>query len=119
MSQHAIHREITLDTITCCRCDVIFAMPSTLVARLNRDGGSFYCPHGHGQHFTQTEVDRLRGMLEQANRRNTELVDEVARVQREKKRIERRVSAGVCPCCNRTFQNLARHMAAKHREAAP
>jgi hypothetical protein len=24
------------------------------------------------------------------------------------------VANGVCPCCNRTFQNLARHMAGKH-----
>lgn len=24
------------------------------------------------------------------------------------------VGAGVCPCCNRTFKNLARHMAGQH-----
>lgn len=31
-------------------------------------------------------------------------------------RIKKRIAAGVCPCCNRTFQNLARHMENKHKE---
>ena len=31
-----------------------------------------------------------------------------------KRRIEKRIHAGVCPCCNRSFPNLQRHMAAKH-----
>ncbi|HEX9950777.1 MAG TPA: hypothetical protein VGB53_03340 [Rubricoccaceae bacterium] len=26
-------------------------------------------------------------------------------------RTKKRIAAGVCPCCNRTFQDLARHMA--------
>jgi hypothetical protein len=26
---------------------------------------------------------------------------------------------GVCPCCNRTFQQLARHMKAKHPGYGP
>jgi hypothetical protein len=29
-------------------------------------------------------------------------------------RIKRRVANGVCPCCKRTFQDLARHMAGQH-----
>lgn len=29
-------------------------------------------------------------------------------------RLKNRAKAGVCPCCNRTFQNLARHMASQH-----
>jgi hypothetical protein len=29
-------------------------------------------------------------------------------------RIKNRIAAGVCPCCNRTFKNLARHMGNKH-----
>lgn len=28
--------------------------------------------------------------------------------------VKRRVAAGVCPCCTRTFQNLAAHMQNKH-----
>ena len=29
-------------------------------------------------------------------------------------RLKKRAIAGVCPCCNRTFQQLAAHMAHKH-----
>ncbi|WP_159103999.1 hypothetical protein [Rhodopseudomonas sp. B29] len=29
-------------------------------------------------------------------------------------KIKNRVGHGVCPCCNRTFANLARHMAGEH-----
>ncbi len=29
-------------------------------------------------------------------------------------RTRKRVGSGVCPCCSRTFQQLARHMKAKH-----
>jgi hypothetical protein len=32
------------------------------------------------------------------------------------KRLKQRVAAGVCPCCNRTFTNLAEHMAGQHAE---
>ncbi len=29
-----------------------------------------------------------------------------------------RIVSGVCPCCNRTFQNLARHIAGQHPDFA-
>ena len=31
-------------------------------------------------------------------------------------KLKKRASAGVCPCCNRSFQNLRRHMGNKHPE---
>lgn len=31
-------------------------------------------------------------------------------------KTKKRVSNGVCPCCNRTFKQLARHMENKHPE---
>lgn len=30
-------------------------------------------------------------------------------------RLSKRASAGTCPCCNRTFKQLAAHMATKHQ----
>ena len=36
-----------------------------------------------------------------------------------KTRIKNRIAAGVCPCCNRTFQNLAKHMAGQHPDFTP
>jgi uncharacterized protein (UPF0212 family) len=34
------------------------------------------------------------------------------------KKVHVRVGHGVCPCCNRSFAQLRRHMAAKHPEYA-
>lgn len=31
-------------------------------------------------------------------------------------RTRNRIAAGVCPCCNRTFQNLADHMRTLHAD---
>jgi hypothetical protein len=28
--------------------------------------------------------------------------------------MRKRIQSGVCPCCNRTFENLGRHMKSKH-----
>lgn len=29
-------------------------------------------------------------------------------------RLKKRIAAGVCPCCNRSFANLREHMAGQH-----
>lgn len=34
------------------------------------------------------------------------------------RKLKIRVGRGVCPCCNRTFADLARHMSSKHPEVA-
>jgi hypothetical protein len=34
-------------------------------------------------------------------------------------RITKRAKAGVCPCCNRTFKQLAAHMASQHPTFTP
>ena len=41
----------------------------------------------------------------------------VARSQKAAKtRLKNRVASGVCPCCNRTFKQLAAHMSRQHPE---
>jgi len=112
--QHAIRQEITLSTLTCCSCGIVFAMPEPLMTKLRQNGEWFYCPNGHRQHFAQSEADRLRVLLEEANRSKTQLAEDYAKLQREHRRLTKRITAGVCPCCNRTFQNLARHMKSQH-----
>lgn len=122
---YAIPKQITLETEECCNCGITFAMPDFMMRRLRTDGGSFYCPNGHGQHYTKTEVMRLREKLDEQTRVATSMAERARsaeaaeqKVTNEMKRLKKRASAGVCPCCNRTFQALARHMKAKHPEHA-
>lgn len=36
------------------------------------------------------------------------------KAERAPKQAQTRIGAGICPCCNRTFSQLARHMQSKH-----
>lgn len=128
--------EQTLVVETCCNCHMQFAMPSELKARLlaERNGGkskAFFCPAGHPQWYVgesdaeqlRRERDRLKqneAWLENQNKR----AREEAEHQRHRAngfkgalvKTKKRVAGGVCPCCNRHFTALERHMANKHPE---
>lgn len=119
---------------TCCNCKSQMWIPDALeeAARAQRgpNGIRFYCAYGHPQHYVigETEEDKLRRERDRLAQRIAEKQDEINR-QREMReaterqlsatrgvvtRIKNRVGHGVCPCCNRTFGDLSRHMATKH-----
>lgn len=124
---------MTYKQLNCCRCEATFFLPPELYksARAS-DQISFYCPYGHAQHFSmgETEADKLRRERDQLRQEKARLYDEIRLERAEREAAERRVSAargqvtklkkrasaGVCPCCNRTFENLKRHMNTKHPE---
>ena len=121
---YVIDHQLTLVTQECGACGVVFAWPQQLKDELLRTRRDWYCPNGHVRHFiVETEEERLRKRVHQIELENTRLANEVetkektlAKALREQKRMKTRVAAGVCPCCNRTFQQLARHMKTKHPE---
>jgi hypothetical protein len=116
------------EACTCVNCGVEFASPILKFRR--NDGGNFYCPNGHQMSYTETEATKLRKQLTQANQkreeaerqkewaevRQREAEEAKRKVERKLKRTVKRVNAGVCPHCQRTFQQLARHMQCKHAE---
>lgn len=116
----------------CITCGVLHAMPACLVERDRAEGGYRYCPNGHQQGWskeaseqekTRRERDRLK---QQTARLEQEAADawaqaEASRQRAEKaeratQRLKKRASAGTCPCCSRTFANMAEHMKQKHPE---
>ena len=111
-----------------CWCGIQHAVPSSLreeQLRQFNDGRtpeSIYCPLGH-QHrpVGLTEVKKLQHRLHQqlaaydqvkAELRNTENSRRAEKAA--KTRLKNRIANGVCPCCHRTFANLARHMGKQH-----
>lgn len=124
----------TLVTETCCRCGVLFAMPDYLRKACLRDHSQeFYCPNGHGQVYTgKTEAqkerkraEKERELRERAEVRVRSVLDQLESAERSNSalrgvvtRQKNRAAAGVCPCCTRSFQNLQRHMSAKHPDYA-
>ncbi|MBF9050603.1 hypothetical protein GTA62_14880 [Roseobacter sp. HKCCD9010] len=117
---------------TCCKCKTRFGISDEVyrVALQQREHGSFHCPHGHSQHYVtgETEIEKLRRERDRLKQNNAYEVDRrraaEADAEAQKRsaaaykgaatRMKNRAKAGVCPCCNRTFQNLARHMASQH-----
>jgi hypothetical protein len=111
----------TFETTECCMCGVNFAMTSTLMKQRRYDAKEFYCPNGHSMVFKDGERARLirerqeaeaRANLE-ASRANTAR-QELAKAEKKMVRLKRRVAAGVCVECKRSFPNVARHMKSKH-----
>ena len=93
-----------------------------------RDGKTFYCPNGCSLSYHETTEQRLTAQLEAAKRQRDNATAEAQRQEEMRRKEERRCAAyrgkltsmkrrargGACPCCNRTFTNLRRHMATKH-----
>jgi hypothetical protein len=116
----------------CITCGVRHAMPAVLIERDRAKGGYRYCPNGHQQGWSteasegtmiRRERDRLKqeaARLEEENRQAwaaaASLRERTDKAEKATKRLKKRTSAGTCPCCNRTFGNMAEHMKHQHPE---
>lgn len=116
---------VQMDEQQCVNCGCPFAAPKVLIDSRRITKQSFYCPNGHGQSYTESEADRLRKQLataqqriamESSSRQIAELEAQKARLKL--KRVEKRIGNGTCPCCNRHFVNVERHMKTKHPDVA-
>lgn len=109
----------------CCpKCGIEYAAPKTFMEECKKDPSIiFHCPNGHPRHFSESEADRLRRERDSLKQQTARLEDE-ARQERKRaekaeaatKRLKKRAAAGNCPCCKRSFSNMARHMQTKHPE---
>ena len=109
----------------CPMCQCVYAIPEDLHDRAGADSDVyFHCPNGHSLHYTETlreKLDRQKRATEYAKNRAISWMDQCGAAERSGRatkghvtRLKKRVAAGVCPCCNRTFKDLARHMKSKH-----
>jgi len=109
-------------------CGIAFGVEQGFTERRRSDAKSFHCPNGHSMSYGESEADKLRKQLETAERRLastqstlTSTRDQLESTQRSRnaylgqvKSLKTRIGKGVCPCCNRTFANVARHMGTQH-----
>ncbi len=113
-----------LETETCCNCGILFAVPEDFKSAKRKNHNEFYCPNGHGQHYTgKSEAEKLRNRLSQTE----SLLDDYkkdlqkeriskAAVKGQLIKLKNRVKNGVCPCCKRSFVGLKKHIENKHPE---
>lgn len=123
----------TIHAIDCASCALTFGISAEFMERRREDHRSFYCPNGHslsynGKSQTERERDAARELAQRESRRR-QLAEEGEAYQRKQAeharrsaaaykgwatRVRNRIKNGVCPCCNRSFSNVRRHMATQH-----
>jgi hypothetical protein len=106
-------------------------MDRDIVSARQKNGQPLWCPVcGTAQSWSKTEADILREKLraqeaitrdEKENARRARQDAEYFQKSRnaykgQVTRLKNRAAAGVCPCCNRHFTALERHMKTKHPE---
>jgi hypothetical protein len=126
-----------LSVKSCPVCGITYGIPSALddaAREYNRSDWpnntlSWHCPNGHSLSYPgESEETKLKRRLKQAQDRagwNAARADQAeasakahrgaaTRARNERDKAKARIAKGVCPCCNRNFKNVQRHMATQH-----
>ena len=124
---------VTLKTVNCGECGGTYAIDGRYHQQRSEKGGYWTCPYcktswGFDQHgselarlkrkleFQEAETERQRSRCRQSEADHERTQRRLSATQGVLTRTKNRVARGVCPCCNRSFQDLMRHMATKHPE---
>lgn len=126
-----IQYTVEVESLTCAGCGTPFAVEVDLLNKFRHTHETFFCPLGHNNYFpSESKEEKLQRQLKEYQKYADTLKAEVTFERDQRKAAEsslratkaaltktkKRIAAGVCPCCNRTFQNVARHMAGQHPE---
>lgn len=104
-------------------CGVVYTVPEVVMDQQRKAGGYHYCPNGHQQGWGkgETENDKIRRerdlLIQRIAQKDDELRDKERLLADERKKaakVKKRSAHGICPCCNRTVSQMARHMKSKH-----
>lgn len=100
-------------------CGIAYGLPEGFIEARRKDHKTWYCPNGCKAHYPAGKTDEQK--LKDAEARETALRDQLAaavhdaeNVRKTLLRDRQRFANGVCPCCNRSFENVARHMRGEH-----
>ena len=117
--------EITFVVETCIVCCTSFGVVKNLQDTYHRTHQMFYCPNGHKQYYGESQAERdLKHAQENAAWWKDRAEEKAKELEYSNHRLaatkgvltktRKRISKGVCPCCNRQFVNMTRHMAGQH-----
>jgi hypothetical protein len=123
-------KHITFEVMECIYCGAPYALNKATTDFAKKRGGYHYCPFCRGSQGWDGETKEAEHKRELANLKAevNRKAEQARRAQQDAEYFERsrnaykgqvtkiknRVSNGVCPCCNRYFANLHRHMTTKH-----
>ena len=118
------------EEVECGGCGISFAMTEKFYSLKLKDQTFFYCPNGCRRHFIgKTKEQKLEDKVKLLRMRNTSMSDQLSASERSnsalkgvvtrKKNQLTKVKNGVCPCCDRFFENLHRHIKNQHPKFDP
>lgn len=127
--------EVVLTSIHCGECGGTYAINERYREQQYKKGGCWTCPYcktGWG-YSDNNENSRLKKQVEELEQRKTAALARANEAEARAKALSTqlkgtktkltnhraRSKVGVCPCCSRTFKQLAAHMANKHPEFTP
>lgn len=113
-----------MSNVTCYSCGILFGIPDSYEANRRKDHEEFYCPNGHKNYFPgESETEKYKRLYNAEAAKSLSTREQLAAMERQHARTKRqfqlhkkRSAAGVCPCCNRTVAQLAKHMQSKHKD---
>lgn len=119
---------VRLVGIECYKCHVLFGLTEEMNRQCLELGGDFFCPNGHSQCYTKTDLDRanekiarLEGDLKWESNLRKDTQARAASAERSLSatrgvvtRMKNRTARGLCPVCDKTFAVLKKHMEAEH-----
>lgn len=115
-----------LTKIQCGNCGGVYAISERYRRNKEERGGSWTCPYCRcGWGYSQES-----SLLEKAERKAKQYSNWLAREKAEhdqtkmslraqkgaKTKLKNRISQGICPCCNKRFEDLKNHMLTEHPE---
>lgn len=118
-----------MNILSCANCGIMFGITADFEQRRRDDHESFYCPNGHSNVYRgENETEKAKREAQRAKERAARLAAELeqkksalhgqkiraSRFKNDRDRERRRVANGTCPCCNRHFKDLHRHMTSQH-----
>lgn len=120
-----LSRTVNLVTEECITCGTVFGLSATLRNHCYQNGGYFYCPVGHSQGWNtancktnidklSAEIARLKSLVDYKDSRIEAERCKAAAAKTTLTKERNRLRNGVCPCCNRHFVNVERHLKTKH-----
>lgn len=122
----------SLTVVNCHGCGGTYAMSSFFLDARREDGVGWNCPYCRAATaYCDNETDRLKKELAKQKNSTAYQREEKERYLQQRNTLERsrngmkgvlireqkklaRVRRGVCPCCNRHFKNVQRHMDSQH-----
>ena len=120
---YALPRTDAFTEMSCGACGIVFYVPERWRSERERTGEGFHCPNGHARVYRETTADTLRKELAEKERlltwekQRADTLDKRLKAEAKKRvQLQKRVEAGVCPHCQRTFSQLAAHMKTQHAE---